>query len=352
MLAVDDIYCSYDKSSVIKGISFNVAQGEIACLLGASGCGKTTALRAIAGFQDLDKGNISLAGKNLSSKGLTIAPEHRDIGMVFQENALFPHLNIARNIGFGIRSLSRTEQQKRCTELLKLVNLEQHENRFPHELSGGQQQRVALARALAPGPGLLLLDEPFSNLDGELRKRLAREVRDILVQSKTTAILVTHDLEEAFTFADQIGVVDQGRIQQWGTPFNLYHQPINQFVAGFVGRGVLLPGTVSASSSRDETASIVTELGTISGQCHSAQVAGGQVQVLLRPDDVVVGAETGTPAIVRRRVFSGSVTYYSLELPSGAILESTLDTQRQYTPGDSVSVVASAPHLITFPATI
>ena len=213
-LVVDDIALRYGRRAILEHLSFALPQGGIACLLGPSGCGKTTALRAIAGFEPISEGAIRLAGKVLSASGRIIPPEKRRIGMVFQDYALFPHLTVAQNVGFGLRGRSHADE--RVAEMLDTVGLAHAGQRFPHELSGGQQQRVALARALAPQPSILLLDEPFSNLDVALRERLAGEVRDILKATNTTAVLVTHDQHEAFAMADVIGGMADGHLQQWG----------------------------------------------------------------------------------------------------------------------------------------
>jgi iron(III) transport system ATP-binding protein len=239
-LTLQNIHIRYDDSAVVHDVNLTVADGQIGCLLGPSGCGKTTLLRAIAGFEPITQGTITLNGQVISEPGKHLPPEKRNIGMVFQDYALFPHLNIADNITFGIRKQSGKAKSQRVTELLELVNLPGYAQRYPHELSGGQQQRIALARALAPRPRLLLLDEPFGSQDVELREMLAREVRDILKREGMTAILVTHDQHEAFAMADEIGVLQSGRLQQWDTGYNLYHKPVNQFVAGFIGQGTLI----------------------------------------------------------------------------------------------------------------
>jgi|SRR5690554_2722922 len=225
---------------VVNQLSLELEKGEIGCLLGVSGCGKTTILRAIAGFEPLRSGEIWLAGRKLSSATQQVAPEQREVGMMFQDYALFPHLSVERNVGFGLRRHTKAERAKRVDEMLELVGLQAERKRYPHELSGGQQQRVALARALAPSPSLLLLDEPFSNLDVDTRERLAFEVRDILKQAGLTAILVTHNQAEAFAIADRIGVMEQGQIVQWGSPRALHEQPVNAFVADFIRHEALL----------------------------------------------------------------------------------------------------------------
>ncbi len=235
LLKVAQISCRYDDKIIIPELSFSVKQGQIACLLGPSGCGKTTALRAIAGFEPVYSGSIELAGNIISKPGETLVPEKRKVGMVFQDYALFPHLTVHDNIAFGIQDKDRTERDKIITDLLQTIKLADHATYYPHQLSGGQQQRVALARALAPSPTILLLDEPFSNLDTELRRSLSLEVRDILKQNNITAILVTHDQTEAFTVADEIGLLQNGVLQQWGEPQSLRQHPANDFVAGFMG---------------------------------------------------------------------------------------------------------------------
>lgn len=244
LLELDAISLAYDTPQgllpVVKQLSLNLERGHIGCLLGASGCGKTSVLRAIAGFEPLRAGRILLDSRELSSVGKQVDPEHRQVGMMFQDYALFPHLSIEKNIAFGLRRWEKDAQTKRVAELLALVGLEDVAHRYPHELSGGQQQRVALARAMAPKPELLLLDEPFSNLDIDTRERLAFEVRDILKASGHTALLVTHNQAEAFAIADRIGVMRHGAIEQWDTPFGLHHHPVNDFVSDFIRREALM----------------------------------------------------------------------------------------------------------------
>jgi iron(III) transport system ATP-binding protein len=226
------------RQAAVQQVSFGLHAGDIGVLIGPSGCGKTTLLRAVAGLEPVSQGQIQLAGQVVSSAGLTLAPEARQIGMVFQDYALFPHLDVAGNVGFGIAHLPRAERTARVAEVLALVGLAGQQQRYAHELSGGQQQRVALARALAPRPRLLLLDEPFSNLDVDLRERLAHEVRSILKAANTTALFVTHDQLEAFAIGDTIGVMHQGQLHQWDDAYTLYHRPASRFVAEFIGHGV------------------------------------------------------------------------------------------------------------------
>ncbi|MGB6105187.1 MAG: ABC transporter ATP-binding protein [Pusillimonas sp.] len=244
LLKLEHISLAYDTGDgivpVVQDLSLSLEQGGIGCLLGASGCGKTTVLRAIAGFEPLRAGSISLGNMLLSEVGRQLEPEHRNVGMMFQDYALFPHLTVEKNIAFGLRQWDKPRRRQRVGELLALTGLEGSERRYPHELSGGQQQRVALARSLAPEPTLLLLDEPFSNLDVDTRERLAFEVRDILKKTGHTAILVTHNQAEAFAIADRIGVMQEGKVVQWDTPHGLHQYPANDFVADFIKREALM----------------------------------------------------------------------------------------------------------------
>ena len=250
-LQLDDISLGYDTrtgySAVVRDLSLTLEQGAIGCLLGSSGCGKTTVLRAIAGFEPLRSGSICLGSEILSAKGVQVLPERRRVGMMFQDYALFPHLSVEGNVAFGLRQRSAEERRRRTAEMLALVGLEAMARSYPHEISGGQQQRVALARALAPEPELLLLDEPFSNLDIDTREHLAYEVRDILKRTGHTALLVTHNQAEAFAIADHIGIMKDGKIEQWDSPWRLHHHPANSFVAEFIRRESLMGDRAMAS---------------------------------------------------------------------------------------------------------
>ncbi|HLS99336.1 MAG TPA: ABC transporter ATP-binding protein, partial [Porticoccaceae bacterium] len=220
-----NIAVGFGTALILDDLTLALEPGEIGCLLGASGCGKTTALRAIAGFEPLVRGQIVVGDQQLSRPGWTLPPQRRRVGMVFQDYALFPHLSAADNVGFGLRRVDAARKRRRVAEMLDLVGLGELADHFPHQLSGGQQQRVAVARALAPDPAVLLMDEPFSNLDSELRERLSLEVRAILKAAGTTALIVTHDQHEAFAMADRVGLMHNGRIEQWDSPYNLYHRP-------------------------------------------------------------------------------------------------------------------------------
>ena len=264
-LQVDQVSIRYPRSSVavVQSLSFDLAVGQLGVLLGPSGSGKTTLLRAIAGLEQIETGSITLDGETLDGPGIRIAAERRRIGMVFQDFALFPHLSVAANIGFGLRDANRQERAQRVQAMLDLVGLSGLADQFPHQLSGGQQQRVALARALAPQPRLLLLDEPFSSLDIELRERLAEDVRRILKQANITALMVTHDQMEAFAVGDVVGVMQQGKLEQWDQPYTLYHRPASRFVADFIGHGLFVPGTLVGDVDAAGKVTVETPLGRL-----------------------------------------------------------------------------------------
>ena len=342
LLQLHNLACGYQGQMIVQELNLHLNAGDIGCLLGPSGCGKTTTLRAIAGFEPVSQGEIRLAGEVISRAGFTQAPEARRIGMVFQDYALFPHLTVAENVAFGIRK--HPERERITGELLDLVKLGHLGKRYPHELSGGQQQRVALARALAPEPRLLLLDEPFSNLDVELRRSLSREVRDILKARGTSAILVTHDQEEAFAVSDQVGVFREGRLEQWDTPYNLYHEPLTPFVASFVGQGYFIRGQLQTPET------VLTELGEIHGNRAYSWATGSSVDVLLRPDDLVYAPDSELQACITARTFLGASTLYRLQLPTGTQLESIFPSHIDHAPGETVGIRVCADHLVLFPA--
>lgn len=349
LLRVEELSCAYDDHLIVEGVSFTVNRGEIACLLGPSGCGKTTVLRAVAGFSPVRAGTVSMAGEAVSTAEYTQVPEHRQMGMVFQDYALFPHLSVSDNICFGLKGLSRSEKQARVAELLTLVRLSPEQaERFPHELSGGQQQRVALARALAPKPQLLLMDEPFSNLDSDLRTQLSLEVRDILKAQGIAAIVVTHDQQEAFAIGDKVGILADQRLQQWGAPPELYHQPVNAMVAGFVGKGELFDGYCLSANQ------VQTELGQLEFAEPFCLPEGKDVQLFIRPADltpVVVDESHGHAcANVVGREFLGAATVYQLELDNGRVVEAEARVPLSVDVGDRVGVAVSVHRPIAFDA--
>ena len=299
----------FGEVQAIDDLSLEVEEGGIFVLLGPSGCGKTTMLRLIAGFERPDSGSIAIGARTVVGSGVFVPPEQRHVGIVFQDYALFPHLDVAGNVGYA---LGRHPDRARVAEVLELVGLGERADRPVNELSGGEQQRVALARALAPRPELVLLDEPFSNLDAALRERLRDEVRSILVEAGVTALFVTHDQAEALSIADQVAVMRDGRIEQTGTPEEIYAQPSSRWVAGFLGEIEVLPGEVSEGRIRCELGSIPARNGE-----------GGEVDVLIRPESLAIGltgpADAADAEVVGRR-FYGHDQLVELRLASGRVI--------------------------------
>ena len=308
---------------VVDGLSLALPQGDIGCLLGASGCGKTTVLRAIAGFEPVQAGRIALQGREIATATSALPPEQRRVGVMFQDYALFPHLTVAGNVGFGLASLSRAARARRVSELLELVALQERAGAYPHELSGGQQQRVALARALANAPALPLPDEPFSNLDIDTRQRLAGELRALLKSTGTTVLMVTHDQSEAFAMADHIGVMAEGRILQWGDAEALYARPADRFVAGFIGRG-----------------------GWIGGDALGLDAAS---EILLRPDQLQVAEDGGIRAVVQALSFRGPNHVAVLRFAGGELLEIDLPPGLAVRIGETLRLRLATERLLAFP---
>jgi iron(III) transport system ATP-binding protein len=340
LLRVDRVSHAYGEHEVVRELSFSLARGTIGCLLGPSGCGKTTVLRCIAGFETARAGRIVLNGEVVSGDGISVPPERRRVGMVFQDYALFPHLRVADNIAFGLRGALRDTREARVHELAELAGLAPVLQKYPHELSGGQQQRVALARALAPRPELLLLDEPFSNLDVDLRERLSAEVREIIKASGATAVLVTHDQQEAFAMADEIGVLHEGRIQQWASAYDLYHRPVNRFVADFVGQGVFLPAKILGARE------IEIELGVLPRNGSGAGASA--LEVLLRPDDVVHDDAAPTRAEVLHKAFRGAEILYTLRLESGRKVLALVPSHHNHALGERIGIRLDVDHVVAF----
>ena len=336
LLEITGLTHAYGSQQVVRDLSFWLPSGAIGCLLGPSGCGKTTVLRCIAGFEHAQQGSIRINGREVSGTA-NVPPEKRRIGMVFQDYALFPHLSVRDNIGFGLREPAG--RGARVAELAALVGLGAALDKYPHEISGGQQQRVALARALAPRPDLLLLDEPFSNLDVDLRERLSAEVREIIKASGATAVLVTHDQQEAFAMADEIGVLHEGRIQQWDSAYNLYHRPVNRFVADFVGQGVFLPATAINSHQLE------IELGILRG---ASPHGNSSLEVLLRPDDVVHDDAAPTRAEVVHKAFRGAEILYTLRLQSGSKVLALVPSHHNHAIGERIGIRLDVDHVVAF----
>ncbi len=341
-LQVDGLDAGYDDLQVLNRVSFSLKPGEIGCMLGPSGCGKTTVLRSIAGFETAWHGRILIDEVEVSTPGFSLPPERRNIGMVFQDFALFPHLKVEENVRFGLHRLERREQQGRVQEMLAIVGMLAYAQAYPHQLSGGQQQRVALARALAPRPSILLLDEPFSNMDVDLREQLAREVRNILKQENNTAVLVTHDQNEAFAMADQICVMNEGSIMQQGSGYDLYHRPANRFVADFIGQGVIIPATVESPTA------VKTELGLIRSEDVIDAVPGSLVDVLIRPDDIVHDDDSPESAIVVEKAFRGADFLYFLRMDNGLEVLCFAPSHHDHKINERIGIRLNVDHLVTF----
>jgi iron(III) transport system ATP-binding protein len=340
ILELRSVSCAYDpRRPAIRDISFSAREGEILCLLGPSGCGKTTILRAIAGFEPVRSGEIFLSGRRVSSSSEMIPTEERRVGMVFQEYALFPHLCVADNIAFGLHHLSRAERTHQVQEMLRLTGLEGLERRYPHELSGGQQQRVALSRALVRNPVVLLLDEPFSNLDPDMASRMRQELHALLRRMKTMTILVTHDHDEAFAMADRIAVLNHGVLEQIDSPELIYHVPSTPFVADFVGQADFIPGTISHGV-------VHTELGEFPNTIEGKD--GTAVVVMIRPDDIHLVPTEGARSRILSRQFHGSENLYTVSLPSGQLVHSSQGSTSVYQTGTTVELRVMATHTVLF----
>lgn len=295
--------------TALDHISLDIEPGQIMAILGPSGCGKTTLLRTIAGFENIDQGEIYVQGTCVSSETVDVPPNHRQIGIVFQEYSLFPHLNVSQNIGFGLRDISTASRNIRISEILDLMKLTDIENRYPHELSGGQQQRVALARTLAPNPITVLLDEPFSNVDATMRAQLRDEITQILRQNRVTTILVTHDREEAFSTADRIAVMQDGRIEQIDYPEKLFNSPSTRFVARMTGLANFVPASITSGGTA------TTEIGELS--CQSDPDHSSEIDLLVRATDFDISLNKESDVIISSITFRGEDVRVTIQTKSG-----------------------------------
>ncbi len=344
IVVVRDVVRRLDGASppAVGGLSLDVAEGEIVALLGPSGSGKTTVLRLIAGFERPDSGSVWVAGRQVAGTGVWVPPEDRGLGMVFQDYALFPHLTVAENVAFGLHCLLAMDRGPRTGEVLRLVGLQEFASRYPHELSGGQQQRVALARALAPQPFAVLLDEPFSNLDADLRGQVREDVRAILKGTGTSAVFVTHDQEEATMLGDRVAIINAGRLDQVDEPERIFHAPRTRFVAGFFGRADFLPATVTPRGLETEVGFLPQRIATSEGG-----TVDGTVEVLVRPDDVAISASASGQGTVLDRIFIGAEILYRVQLPSGRVIHSRQPHTATIAKGAQVSVALAPGHPLT-----
>lgn len=328
------------KIEAVSSVSLNIGKGEFFSLLGPSGCGKSTILRIIAGLETPDSGEVVIGGITVAGSRW-IPPEKRGVGLVFQDYALFPHMTISDNIAFGLKGCGRKELKRRVEEMLEIVGLQGMSKRYPHELSGGQQQRVALARALAPFPKVMLLDEPFSNLDADLRVELRTETKRILKEKGITTILVTHDQEEAFSLSDRIGVLNNGRLEQVGTPSEIYHKPVSRFVAGFVGKADFVSGKI-------QNGTLISDAGVFRCPEYSS-FESIDVDIMIRPDDVDFALDEGGDALISDVQFLGPEVIYRLQLSNGMILHSIKPSTIVYQAGKKVKIYVDPTHIILFP---
>lgn len=327
MIQLKNVTKRYDRLVAVDNITLAIPEGSLSVLLGRSGCGKTTTLRLVAGLERPDRGEIWLDGVAVSTAQAWIPAEKRRIGMVFQDYALFPHLSVAQNIAFPLNELNRRQKTARIADLLDLVGLIGVEKRFPHQLSGGQQQRVALARALAPSPAVVLLDEPFSNLDASLRQSMREEIRRILKEAQATAIFVTHDQEEAMRLADELVVMEAGKILQYGTPASLYHMPNSHDVANFLGESNLIVGDAKGNL-------VETALGTLP----LAYAKNGAVEVMLRPETLEIAHQTETNATIVASRYFGFYKLLDVRHDSGLTLKVRTWSHHQEAVGERVNL--------------
>ena len=342
LLLLQQLVLAYGNQQVVKGIDLQVPRGELICLLGPSGCGKSTLLRAIAGFEQPVSGSVQLHNQLLADKSVSMPPEQRQIGMVFQDVALFPHLSVAQNIAFGLHRWGSAESEARVEQLLDLIGLQGYGERYPHELSGGQQQRVALARAMAPRPQMLLLDEPFSGLDAQMREELVPMVAQWFRREGITALLVTHDQKEAFAFADRVAVMHKGLIEQLDTAYNIYHEPLTRFVADFIGEGEFLRGKVIADGVID------SPLGELTGYGENLAV-GSEVEIFIRPDDVLHDDDSTLQAEIVHGRFRGTHFLYQVQLPDGQEVSCFTDSHHNHEVGEAIGISLNLDHLLVYP---
>ena len=342
VLSLESVRTAFGDDAAIENFTLSVRDGELLTILGPSGCGKTTVLRTIAGLERPDSGRVLIDGTTVADENTFHQPEDRDVGLVFQDFALFSHMTVAENVGFGIESWPAHRRTERIEELLALVGLSGAGDRSPSDLSGGQQQRVALARALAPEPEVLLLDEPFSSLDRDLRERMREEVRRILQAAGVTTVFVTHDQTEALSISDRVAVMCDGQLEQVGHPETVFKGPDSRFVAEFLGNPTFLDGRVGDRSVSTPIGPIDLDQlpGLTSGD------AGRQVEVVLRPDDIeaMVVSETEADGVVRRRSYEGSTIRYGIELADGTSLEAMHNHTSTVDLGDPVAVGLVADH--------
>ncbi|WP_159900692.1 ABC transporter ATP-binding protein [Salinirussus salinus] len=346
ILELDGVTKEFGTETAVADLSLSVYEGELLTLLGPSGCGKTTTLRILAGLETPTSGTVTLTGERVAGPGTFVDPEQRDVGLVFQDYALFPHLTAAENVAFGLTDEDESERETRVAELLDLVGLDQYRDHRPGQLSGGQQQRIALARSLAPEPAVLLLDEPFSNLDISLREEMRQEVRRILKEAGVTAVSVTHDQEEALSISDRVAVMTDGQVEQVGEPRSVFEDPRSRFVANFLGRASFLPGRVEDDAVETPLGSVGTD--RLNGPADAYD--GASIEVLVRPDDLraVPANESTADGRIVGRQYLGPNFIYAVEIDDGATLRCLHNHVESLEDGLPVSVDIVADHSLAW----
>ena len=331
------------ESKVLTNINFDLEESEIGCILGPSGCGKSSLLRAIAGFENINSGSILKDGVCISNSLENTSVQDRKMGMVFQDYALFPNMDVKTNIAFGLKDATKKEKEDRVNYLLELVSLEQYKDKYPHELSGGEQQRIALIRALAPSPDILLLDEPFSNIDADIKEDLVSDVRDLLKELSITSVIVTHDQNEAFNIADKVAIMNNGKVEQIGNAYDIYHKPVNKFVADFIGLGVFVPIT------RNKNGQLETPLGMIEKDKLSGNhIESKDLEMLLRPDDIIHNDQSDIMAVVMEKQFRGAEFLYKLLYNDRYPLLCFAPSHHDHKIGEAIGIELEIEHYVIF----
>jgi len=338
---LNNVSKSFATTKAVSRLTISIGRGQFFSLLGPSGCGKTTTLRLIAGLDRPDEGTIAINGEQVAGHNTWVSPEKRGIGIVFQDYALFPHMNVSQNIAFGLKNYRRETAKTRADEMLDLTGLAGLGRRYPHELSGGQRQRVALARSLAPSPQVILLDEPFSNLDADLREELRSETKRILKGQGATTILVTHDQEEAFSISDRLAVLYNGTLEQEGSPAEIYHRPRSKFVADFVGKADFIEGEIHGKI-------VHCAFGTFPVDGNQIQEAK-HIELMVRPDDVTFSIDPNGEATIIEARFLGASILYLLQLGNGNTIHAIRPSTEMSPVGARVRVVIDASHIVIFP---
>ena len=332
-----------NESKVLTNINFDLEESEIGCILGPSGCGKSSLLRAIAGFENINSGSILKDGVCISNSLENTSVQDRKMGMVFQDYALFPNMDVKTNIAFGLKYNTKKEKENRVNYLLDMVGLGQYKDKYPHELSGGEQQRIALIRALAPSPDILLLDEPFSNIDADIKEDLVSDVRDLLKELSITSVIVTHDQNEAFNIADKVAIMNNGKVEQIGNAYDIYHKPVNKFVADFIGLGVFVPIT------RNKNGQLETPLGMIEKDKLSGNhIESKDLEMLLRPDDIIHNDQSDIMAVVMEKQFRGAEFLYKLLYNDRYPLLCFAPSHHDHKIGEAIGIELEIEHYVIF----